>query len=68
MKRLGHHQFQTGLPHAFLMVVVLAAVCVLGSGLAAALDVPALKARVNDYAGLLTPTTLNQHCCPVWTR
>jgi uncharacterized protein len=36
------------------------AVLVLGSGLAAALDIPALKARVNDYAGLLTPSTANQ--------
>jgi uncharacterized protein len=33
---------------------------VLGSGPAAALDVPALKARVNDYAGLLTPATVNR--------
>jgi uncharacterized protein len=38
----------------------MAAVFLLGSGLAAAFDVPALKARVNDYAGLLAPATINQ--------
>ena len=33
---------------------------VLGSGLTQALDVPVLKARVNDYAGLLTPSTTSR--------
>ena len=44
-------------------MVLLAVVLVLfvtGNGPVAALDVPALKARVNDYAGLLTPATRNQ--------
>jgi len=60
MKRCEHHKFRLTWLNAFLGFVVLAAVFVLGSGLAAALDVPALKARVNDYAGLLTPSTAKQ--------
>lgn len=60
MKTCEYHIFRPTLLKAFLGFVAVVAVFVLGSGLAAALDVPALKARVNDYAGLLTPSTANQ--------
>ena len=45
------------------LIVLLAAVSILlglSSSLVAALEVPGLKARVNDYAGLLTPATASQ--------
>lgn len=60
MKRTGQHIPRLGLPHILLVVMAAAAVLVLHSRPATALDVPALTARVNDYAGLLSPTTKNQ--------
>jgi len=60
MKNREYHKSRPALLNACLVFVAVAAVVVLGSGLAAALDVPALKARVNDYAGLLAPSTVSQ--------
>lgn len=44
----------------FVILATILFFFVLGSGLSAALEVPVLKARVNDYAGLLAPATKNQ--------
>ena len=44
----------------FVILATILLFVVMGSGLSAALEVPALKARVNDYAGLLAPATKNQ--------
>jgi len=60
MKKRAYHKSRPTLLNVVLGFVIVAAVLLLGSGLAAALDVPALKARVNDYAGLLAPSTVNQ--------
>lgn len=46
-------------PRALLVTGVFLAAIVLCGHLAAALEVPSLKARVNDYANLLTPATVN---------
>ena len=60
MKRSRHYKTRIKLSCAFLGILVAAAVLVLAGSPATALEVPALKGRVNDYAGLLTPTTQNQ--------
>lgn len=60
MDRIGSKKNRPLWAAIILVLMVVSAAFVLGSGLALALDVPALKARVNDYAGLLTPSTLNR--------
>ncbi len=42
-----------------LVTIIFLAVSILSGGSGAALEVPALKARVNDYANLLAPTTVS---------
>lgn len=59
MNRPTHYRCRLMPWRPVLVLMVAAAVLGLGTGMAAAGDVPALKARVNDYADLLTPATVS---------
>ena len=66
MDRIGSKKSRPLWAAVVLVILVVSAAFVLGSGLVLALDVPALKARVNDYAGLLSPSTITSSKRPFW--
>ena len=57
MKSLVKKTFRRDLLYAFLIFLAGATVVLQGGSPAAALEIPALKTRVNDHAGLLSPAT-----------